>query len=214
MAAKKSIIGPLVVLFLLVGLPAVSYYYLATGYSYRKEAMLTRGDFGKMPDLGALPAISGQFPAAPRGAMTVVGWLDPTKQEATQRYGKMLDSLYQQFEDSPNLHFTTITLAKDPERAVREFTSANNLPQSAMLSFLRADEAAFARSAEDFSLPLSQYEAPGAEPIVALVDSSLTIVQHYDLAQREESIGLVQLISLIIPLKEKPDIVLDRKREL
>ena len=47
-----------------------------------------------------------------------------------------------------------------------------------------------------------------------MVDSSLTIVEHYDLARRDEAVGLVQLISLIIPLPAKQDIILDRGKEL
>ncbi|NJC25167.1 hypothetical protein [Neolewinella antarctica] len=214
MANAKSIFSTVVVLFLLVGLPAISFYYLRTGFTYRKEAIMTQGDFGKMPDLSALTRVQGTLPDNLRGSMAVVGWLDPTKQEATRVYGHMMDSLYQQFADSPNLHFTTIVLSKDPDQTVNEFTQTYHLPEAPMLSFVRADATAFQRSASDFQLPLSQYDAPGTEPIVALVDSSQTIVKHYNLARRDETIGLVQLISVIIPLPEKQDLILDRGREL
>jgi len=212
MAKAKNILGTITVLFLLVGLPAVSYWYLKTGYDYRKEAILTQGDFGEMPDLSELSAVIGKQPASYRGAMTVVGWLDPSKPATAKQYGTILDSLYTQFEDSPNLYFTTITLGDQAAQTVANFTQEHQLPSDKMLSFLQADQAAFNQTAADFQLPVGTL--PGESPVVALVDSSLTIVKHYDLNQRDETIGLVQLISLIIPLPERKDIVVDRTKEL
>ncbi|CAH1001957.1 hypothetical protein LEM8419_02872 [Neolewinella maritima] len=214
MARAKKWFGTAIVLFILVGLPAVSFVYLRNGANYRRSAIEAMGDYGKMPSISRLVSIRGEVPKQWQGAMTVVGWLDPTKEEGTRLYGHMLDSLYQQFQDSPNLYFTTIVLAQDPDAAVEDFTTTYNLPASDMLSFLQADERDFAATAEAFQLPLGSYDSPGIQPIVALVDSSLTIVQHYDLARRDEAIGLVQLISLIIPLPAKQDIILDRGREL
>ena len=214
MAKPKHLLNASVLLLILVGFPLVSFIYLRDGANYRRAAIETMGDFGKMPDLSGLSAISGELPKNVRGSMTVVGWLDPTKAEGTELYGRMLDSLYQQFKDSPNLYFTTVTLAKNPEQAVQEFRQRYHLPESDMVSFLRADEREFAMTADSFYLPLGQYDSPGVQPIVALVDSSLTIVEHYDLARRHEAIGLVELISLIIPLPAKQDIILDRGKEL
>ena len=206
----KNFLSATVVLFLLFGLPAVSYYYLKTGYDYRKEAILTQGDFGKIPNLYNLEAVRGELPANQRGTMTVVGWLDPTKPATVKQYGLMMDSVYNQFENSPNLYFSTIVKGDNPGATAGAFAEKYNLPEAAMLSFLGADDGAFAQSAKDFQLPAT----PGETPIVALVDSSLTIVKHYDLSSRDETIGLVQLISLIIPLQSRPDIILKRDKEL
>ncbi len=214
MAKPKHLLNASVLLLILVGFPLVSFIYLRDGANYRRTAIESMGDFGKMPDLHSLVPVQGKLPADLRGAMSVVGWLDPTKEEGTRIYGHMLDSLYQQFHDSPNLYFTTITLGDDPEASVAAFTERYHLPEDNMITFLRADEAAFARTAVEFHLPLGGYDSPGLQPIVALVDSSLTIVEHYDLARRNETIGLVQLISLIIPLPVKQDIILDRGKEL
>lgn len=211
MANAKKIFNLLVVVFLLVGLPAVSYYYLSTGYAYRKEAIETQGDFGKMPDLKGLTSVRGILPKSSRGSMTVVGWYDPTKPVAARQYGDMLDSLYQQFENSPNLYFTTIVKGDDPANSAAQFADTYNLPEVEMVNFLAADAGEFAQSARNFNLPTN---LPGEDPIVALVDSSLTIVKHYNLAERNQAIGLVNLISLIIPLPERPDLILKRDNEL
>jgi hypothetical protein len=214
MASSKQLFNTSILIVMLVGFPLVSFFYLRNGADYRRSAIAEMKDFGKMPDLAKLSAIRGSYPAQPRGAMTVVGWLDPTKEAGTAVYGRTLDSPYQQFKDSPNLYFTTITLADEPQKAVAQFADRFNLPDDPMISFLRADERQFAATAEQFALPLGTYDSPGVQPIVALVDSSLTVVQHYDLARRDETIGLVQLVSLIIPLPAKQDIILDRSKEL
>lgn len=210
MAKSSGILSTGIVLLLLVGLPAMSYLYLSRGYEYRKDGIMTQGDFGKMPDLQELSPVRGKLPEKLRGAMTVVGWLDPTKPATTNTYGHMLDSVYQQFKDSPHLYFTTITKADDPAVTAEGFAEKYHLEESDMLSFLSANEASFLQTARDFQLP----GTPGESPVVALVDSSLTIVKHYDLGSREETLGLVQLISLIIPLPQRPEIVLEREKEL
>ena len=214
MAKAKNLFNFAVILLLLVGLPLGSFYYLRTGFDYRAEMIYSQDDFGKMPDLRRLEPVRGQLPDSLRGSMNVVGWLDPTKEAGTRVYGQMLDSLYQQFENSPHLYFTTIILADDPARAASEFAERYNLPDTEMINFLRANSREFAETAEQFQLPLGTYDSPGIQPVVALVDSSLTVVKHYDLARRDETVGLVQLISVIIPLPEKADIVERRPREL
>lgn len=214
MAKAKQILSVLVVTFLLGGLPGISYYYLTQGFAYRKAAFETQGDFGKMPDLRLMATVRGKHPEKYRGAMMVVSWLDSTKPAAVKQYGTMLDSLYTQFKDSPNLYFSTITKGENAAATAIEFAETYNLPDDEMISFLTLDDVAFAQSARDFQLPLSGGNTPGEVPIVALVDSSLTIVKHYDLGSRDETIGLVQLISVIIPLPTRLDLVLDRAKEL
>lgn len=210
MPKAKNIVSFAALLLLLVGMPAVSYVYLKQGYDFRKEALTTQGDFGELPDLYDLPAVRGKLPNQQRGAMTVVGWLDAAEPVATQRYGVIMDSLFQQFAASPNLYFTILVRADDPAAVATEFAENYHLPDDEMISFLATPPETFRQLATDFQLPV----APGETPVVALVDSSLTIVKHYDLTSRDEAIGLVQLISLIIPLPEKPDLVLKREREL
>ena len=83
MPSTKKLFSSAILLFILVGLPAVSFIYLRNGANYRRSAIATMGDFGKMPDIGSLPALRGEVPEQWRGAMNVVGWLDPTKAEGT-----------------------------------------------------------------------------------------------------------------------------------
>lgn len=214
MEKLKKILTPLALLLLLVGMPAVSWWYLSSGFEYRKAAIMTQGDFGKMPDLSTLTSVRGQLPANLRGSMVVVGWLDQAQPSVTAAYGNMLDSLHQQFENSPNLHFTTLVKADDAAAVANQFAEQHHLPEAEMLSFVEADQQQFAKAAKDFELPIRDLEQPGSLPIVALVDSSMTIVKHYNLANRDETVGLVELISVIIPLPARQDIVVDRAKEL
>lgn len=205
----RKIINIAALLLLLVGFPLGSYLYMKQGFDYRKRAVEAQGDFGKMPNLNALGNLYGDLPDSLRGNMTVVGWLDQEQTESASVYGNTLDSLYQQFQDSPHLFFTTIT--SGDSAYVADWLSSHNLPLAdPMLSVLQTDKDGLRSTGRDFKLPT----APGTEPLVAMVDSSLTIRKYYDLSEREQTIGLVQLISLIIPLPEKGDVVLDPKKEL
>lgn len=203
----KKPLNLLIILVLLVGFPAASYYYMSDGWNYRVRAIEAQGDFGKMPKLNKLKALKGKLPDELRGSMTVVGWLDKDEPQAAGSYGKTLDSLFQQFKDSPNLYFTTIT--NGDTAYVDQWSANHDLPEDEMLSFLKAD-GPLRNTAKAFQLPVEA----GVSPVVALVDSSLTIRKFYDLDKREETIGLVQLISLIIPLPEKADVIRDPAKEL
>jgi len=206
--SMKKFFPIFVILILLLGFPLGSYLYMKQGFAYRKKAIEAMGDFGRMPSLNALANLRGDLPDSLRGNMVVVGWLDPQKQSIGDQYGAMLDSLFQQFQNSPHLYFTTITTADSSY--VAEWAENYNLPEDDMLSFLTADSSTFRSTATNFKLP----EDPGQQPIVALVDSSLTTRKFYDLSERKQTIGLVQLISLIIPLPERGDVVVAPKKEL
>ncbi|MEL6275008.1 MAG: hypothetical protein AAFU03_07900 [Bacteroidota bacterium] len=204
----KKFFPVFVILLLLLGFPLGSYLYMKQGFAYRKKAIEAMGDFGPMPNLNALANLRGDLPDSLRGNMVVVSWLDPNEKSTGDTYGTMLDSLFQQCQNSPHLYFTTITTADSTY--VAKWAENYALPEDDMLSFLAADSSSFQSIATDFALP----EDPGGQPIVALVDSSLTIRKFYDLREREQTIGLVQLISLIIPLPERGDVIVAPQKEL
>lgn len=203
----RKFLNTIGILLLLIGFPALSYYYMKDGWNYRVRAIEAQGDFGKMPSLNQLAPLRGKLPEELRGSMVVVGWLDANEPAPIPAYGQTLDSLFGQFYASPNLYFTTIT--NGDSAFIADFTTTYELPQDEMLSFLQADGPLEA-SRRSFALPTTA----GTEPIVALVDSSLTIRKHYDLSKRNETMGLVELISLIIPLPEKADIIRAPQPEL
>ena len=206
----KKWFGYLVLSALLVGFPMVSYFYLKGGYNYRKAAIELMEDHGKMPDLQTMERMRGQLPDSLRGNMVVVGWLSEDAPTAAIVYGRVLDSLYDQFADSPHLYFTTIADSTISDEFVDQWLATYGLPQEdPMLSILRPSGTTFDGDKAAFGLPSSS-----SNPVVALVDSSQTIIKHYDLIEREETIGLVQLISLFIPLPEEEDIILARDKEL
>lgn len=209
-SAKWMQIGGL--LLLLVVLPLGSFYYLKKGADYRREALAEFGDYGPMPDLTAYEPLLGELPDSLRGNMFVLAWLSDSGVESSTRYGEALQRLGEQFKDSPHIYF--VTLVQDKELGLR-FADQYELGEYAAIEpFLRLDNTAFYRSAEAIDLPLSEYDAPGGKPIVALVDSRLTVRGFYDLTREEEVKRLVNHIALFIPLPEEKDILIDRAKEL
>ena len=208
--AKWVQIGGL--LLLLVALPLGSFYYLKKGADFRRDALAEFGDYGPMPAVDRFPLVAGNLPDSLRGNMYVLSWLSPTSEEATRLYGDTWRKLGDQFKDSPHIYF--VSFVQDSARA-EAFIVRNGLqPYAAVQPFLRVSQSEFYRLAEQIQLPLSEYDAPGTKPIVALADSSLTVRNFYDLTQEDEVKRLVNHIALFIPLPAEKDILIDRKKEL
>ncbi len=205
----------LVLTVVLVGFPLVSYIYLKGGYNYRKAAIDMMEDHGRMPDLTRLDRVRGNLPDSLRGNMVVIGWLTAEHETAANIYGRKLDSLYTQFANSPHLYFTTIAAPSMTDSLIDDWLLRFELPQDdPMLSVLRAPQDFFSNSKSSFGLAKSANAETSSDAVVALVDSSSTIIKHYDLVNHDETVSLVQLISLFIPLPAEEDIILDRDKEL
>jgi hypothetical protein len=199
-------------LLLLVALPLGSFYYLKKGADYRRSALAQFDDYGRMPDLERYDLIAGELPDSLRGNMFVLGWLAATSDEATAIYAESWRKLGNQFLESPYIYF--VSLVQDSALAQRVIREHGLAPYAAVQPFLRMPESAFYQTAERIQLPLSEYDAPGTKPIVALVDSSLTVRNFYDLTQEDEVRRLVNHIALFIPLPSEKDILIDRSKEL
>lgn len=208
--AKWVQIGGL--LLLLVALPLGSFYYLKKGADYRREALAEFGDYGRMPALDRYELLAGSLPDSLRGNMYVLSWLADTDSDATQRYGEIWNKLGDQFKDSPHIYF--VSFAQDSATAYQFIDRHELAPFREVLPFLRVSKAEFYRLAEQIQLPLSEYDAPGTKPVVALADSSLTVRNFYDLTQEDEVKRLVNHIALFIPLPKEKDIYIDREKEL
>ena len=202
------------ILVILFGFPALSYFYLTKGTEYRRQAFVEMGQHGTMPDLGRLAPVYGALPAELRGQLHVVGWIDQEHEQARSAYGETLERLHQQFNESDRIHFSTIAAPAVDSAAIAYFVSRFKLTDSEQISILRADEPAFAGLGRDFALPLDGGTLPGARALVALVDTSLTIRGYYDLAEEEQARRLVKHIAIILPLPKERDIVFEREKEM
>jgi hypothetical protein len=197
---------------LLVALPLGSFYYLKKGADYRREALAEFGDYGRIPDLNRYERVAGILPDSLRGTMYVLGWLSESDTAATRIYGETLHRLGKQFKDSPHLYL--VSFVQDAA-AVQRFVDRYDLAEYvAIQPFLRVDESSFYQTAGSIQLPLSDYDAPGTKPIVALADSTLNVRNFYDLTQEDDIKRLVNHIALFIPLPEEKDILIDRPKEL
>lgn len=217
MSDKKSPwarIGQIALLLLILAvLPAISYLYLKQGADYRRAALNKLDDYGQAPALASFPAIFGKLPDPLAGQMLVVGWIDGQHAETRTRYAETLRQLHEQFDEAGNLHFITLAQSTLDPGELNALIEQYNLTDRQQLSFLQLDERDFYRSVEQFNLPQSDFEAPGTKPIVALVDTAMTIRAFYDLSREGEAGRLVEHIAMILPLPAERDIVLKREQE-
>lgn len=211
----KRILGYLVITVMLVGFPAVSYVYLKDGYNFRKALLDSVSDYGEAPSLSGLTSVQGKLPDSLKGDMVVVSWLTDPASPAARTLGISLDSLADQFEKSPNLYLVTISPPGVDELAIQAWRDEFGLPQvGELLHLLKADSAFTAKAIDNYALHEAGITELGEEPIVSLIDAKGHIIKHYDLLQRDETIGLVRYIAAFIPLPEEEDIILERDNEL
>lgn len=218
MSSKKSPLARFgqaaLLLLILAVLPAISYLYLKQGADYRRAALSNLDEYGQATALADYPAIFGKLPDPLNGNMLVVGWIDEAHTESRQLYVETLKRLHEQFDESRNLHFATLALGTLDPGELNAIIEQHGLTDRQQLSFLLLNETDFHRSVEDFHLPLSEYAAPGTKPIVALVDTSMTVRSFYDLSREGEANRLVEHIAMIMPLPADPDVVFERNKEM
>ncbi len=209
---------PLAVLFILVVLPLGSLLYLKQGFDYRKQALdELAADYGTMPDFSEYQVLSGSLLDVPRGNLHLVGWIDSAHQRERGIYGSTLSKLYEQFGNSSKMQFITLQLASVDQQQTDQYIRQHQLLDSlkvAKMAFLQLDETSYYRSAKAFELPLSAEDAPGTEPLVALVDSALTIRGHYNLREDDQIRLLIKHMATILPAPPELDIIFEPKPEI
>lgn len=205
-------------LFMLVGLPVGSLLYLQQGFDYRKTALdELASDYGKMPDLNQYSLGYGTMTEPLRGNLHLVGWIDTRREKVVEQYGTTLKQLYQQFGNSSAIQFTTFQLAPPDVGVARNFVDRFQLRDSVKVAevvILQLDEVSFGQSVNAFGLSAGSESSPQEAPLVALVDSSLTIRHFYNLERTDDIQLLVKHMATIIPAPPEKDIIFQPKPEI
>ncbi|MEM6395637.1 MAG: hypothetical protein AAF741_04765 [Bacteroidota bacterium] len=211
----KRILGYLVITVMVIGFPAVSYVYLKDGYNFRKALIDSVSDYGEAPSLAGLTSVQGKLPDSLNGNLVLVSWLTDPQSSSARTLGVTLDSLADQFENSPHLYLTTISPPGVSEANIHAWRDEFGLPQVGdLLHLLQADSAFIASAVNDYALSEVGITELGQEPIVTLINAKGHIIKHYDLLQRDETTSLVRYVAAFIPLPEEEDIILERDNEL
>lgn len=195
---QKTILRGAILALILVVLPAISYYYMKSGYTLRKEAVGKNANFGKVR---SVPVIypDGTKEDQIKGKVCVIHNFGESP-DLTSDNRKILDTsekLFNQFGSNPN--FRLVMIAKD---GTAEFRS----------HFQKMDSADFVTWAWTSAMGSwrtiiengyeSFYKSEGVSPVkdyFAVCDTSGQIRRYYNAVDDKEIERMVQHIAILLP---------------
>ncbi len=187
---------------ILVVFPGVSWYWLNQGLDYRKTAK------AELKDHGPLPAFEWRnyngktlFSDDLKGAFVIAGVYDLSKPELSERFGKELARLHDQFDDRKDVYFLSIT-GKD-STLLPAFIDQYKLRDTSQCFFISAtSETLKDLAGSGFRMPAS--DAAGS-PYIAFADTASVIRNYYDVHDDGQLRRLVQHITLLLPMEKSRD---------
>ncbi len=205
--------------FLLIVLPAGSWFYLKSGFDYRLSALEEMKDFGKIPDFQL--QTHTQEPLTDqdvRDKVVIANFLTLGNPELRQRYGENLFKLHEQFDDRSDLVFLIHGLNNDSSATASDlarFATEFGILDEDQCFFLTGSFDEMQRLAtEGYQLPLEEEGVALADsPFFALADTSSNIRNYYSVREQARLQKLVEHTAILLPAEEKKDIVFQREKE-
>lgn len=192
MAKQRRPITQLVLLgLLLVVLPLGSYLYLEWGFDYRVAALDELEEFGPI-------ATAVDYEVAGPPTVDVI-YVVPERSDDSVAHS--IANLHHTWDDQPLVQFVGIgtdgpTVIGDAKQAQRIPRTAENLARFAELA---------ERDPHCTRVPVAQR--------AVVVDTAGTVRRCYDLHVGREVNRLVEHLTMLVPLPEKQDMILEREQE-
>ncbi len=218
-----------ILVFFIVFMPLGSWYYLQLGFSYHEKLMSELKDYGKLPEFVLLTQDNDTVTNSDlHGKIIVANFYNnekPTTKAATDYARRILG----QFKSQKDLNFLFYSLTPNLE-------DANSLANIAKKEELEEKRAYFLTGDNDqmtrllianFKIPLLDERAedgtisfesnvnslPEEYPYFALIDSSLTIRNYYNINDKTSMNKLVEHLAIILPREKKSKAVLKPETE-
>ncbi len=215
--SSKKILQTIALFLLLVGFPAISWYYLRTGLDYRMEALGELGDLGKIPGFELTNYNEKEVSKADlKGKVVVASFLSLDASESTSLKGKYLEKLHDQFDERKDVVFVNYLVEGEIDTTTAKaaaFAEAYKLSDPNQCYFLEGtpDQIRALATEGGFALPMAEGMALVDNPFMILADTSLTVRKIYDVREPSQVSRLVEHIALILPLetKRKTDVIED-----
>ena len=209
---KKKIITNIVLLFMLIIFPAMSWYFLNTGADFYRGVMNELGDHGTMPDFN-LKNSNGDIVTQEKfdKKLTLMNFSSPQNDKTGF---KSMKYVYDQFDDNKDVLFASIDMGEiDSVSFGSQILEQGISPDK--WSFLFGDSATVQNlKTEHFAMSDSLINKVGnIDRALVLVDTNNIIRNFY---QSDDTIQIKRLIttmSLLMPRAEKASIKFDREEE-
>lgn len=203
----------LLLLLLLVGLPAGSWYYLRTGLNYRLETRDEMMDYAQAPAF-TLQNLNDSLISQRRfeNGLLVGHFFSEPQAEV---YGKTLAQLHDQYDERDDVFF--VTFNPDTAAAARsrmaQFAEQYQLNDPEQCFFLFGEESELQSLAQACKMPFAEKEMSLQGNSLLFFADSLTVRGFYDMRDAEELKRLIRHVTYNIPLKKDKELIFEREKE-
>ncbi len=209
--AKKILIN-IVLLFMLIIFPAMSWYYLNSGANFYRGIMKSLGEYGNMPAF-QLNEPDGTLVTDKKydKKLSVVNFSDTQGKEPSFDGMKYV---YDQFIDNPDVLFLTIeSSVRDSVTFGSEIIEQGIDPVKWSFAFGDSSEVASLRN-DAFIMPDSLEKIVGTiDQALILVDTNNVIRNYYLSSDSTQLNKMITTMSLLMPRDEKASIKFEREKE-
>ncbi len=204
---KRPLLQYLALALLLVGLPALSWYYLDKGFKYRLETLGELGEFEKIPS-GPYQTMEGASmeEAFLDGSVLVIHRFASPASPESEKVALELGKIHQQFDERPDVRFLLFSSPSDSSGLLL-LLEKNRLIDPAQVVLVRPD------FRDNQSISFAKDPGSSSDPWVILADTSGLIRQYYDFRDGSRVKRLVEHIASLMPVVERDKPVLKRERE-
>lgn len=184
----KKVLVSIFVFILLIALPAISWYYLKTGLSWRREAMGELSDHGNVQDMIIPIAGSRNIDMQDfEGKLSIFFRINCDNVDADLN---VLNRLHDQFLKRKDVKFFVVS----------DCTKTFDLPNSVNKSLISINCASDSSACEQISRSVYQSRS---EQNIAFVDGNLNIRNYYESGLKEENKRLVEHMAMMLPDERK-----------
>lgn len=194
--SSRNPVKAILIFVVLFVLPAGALYFLNAGKNFREDYLKDLSDMGKVTEFN-LPN-QDNLPINPdvlKGKVSIVNFLDDNPIEAKEKVGR-ISKLHESFDDTDDVVFLTF-FPTDSTKSTRDEAARLGITDNQQWYLIGAEKDQMEKLArESFKLkdPFSN---------VALVDTTLTVRNQYDINKNDEMGRLVVHISMIVPKQKK-----------
>lgn len=208
----KKIITNIVLLFMLIIFPALSWYYLNRGADFYRGVMKELGDHGTMPAF-SLPNSNGDTITQEKfnKKLTLMNFASPQNNKASFQSMKYV---YEQFDDNKDVLFASVDMGEvDSVSFGSQILEQGISPDK--WSFLFGDSATVqSLKTKHFAMSDSLISKAGTiDRALVLVDTNNIIRNFYHSEDTVQINRLITTMSLLMPREEKASIKFEREEE-
>lgn len=195
----------------LLGFPAISWYYLNTGLDYHKGAMAELGDHGALPlfertNYDGTPLNTADL----HGSIVIASVYDLAQTALSEQFGQAFSKLHDQFDERRDVLFLSVVGADST--LIPAFIEKYELADPEQCYFFATPEEAMKTLAQSgFRMP----ELQGAgSPFIAFADTASVIRNYYDVRDADKLKRLVEHTALLLPhIKDRDELYFKREKE-